>query len=140
MGIFQRKLMMKLIIFVLATATVVLGAPKDSPSDPRKFAKAPDFVAPATYRQGTLYAKKNPERLDKRSVIEDIPELLTKKEFKEAKDQGIVQNYKAPAGPAASATYRQGTLYAKKNPERLDKRSVIEEIPELMTKERYLAE
>merc|ERR1712095_212185 len=110
MGIFQRKLMMKLIIFVLATATVVLGAPKDSPSDPRKFAKAPDFVAPATYRQGTLYAKKNPERLDKRSVIEEIPELLMKKEFKEAKDQGIVENYKAPAAPA---TYRQGTLYAK---------------------------
>merc|ERR1712095_539 len=128
MGIFQRKLMMKLIIFVLATATVVLGAPKDSPSDPRKFVKAPDFVAPAAYRQGTLYAKKNSERLDKRSVIEEIPELLN--EFEEAKDQGKVENYKAPAAPPASATYRQGTLYVKKNPERLDKRSVIEEIPE----------
>ena len=74
-------MMMKLIIFTLATAAVVLGAPKNTPSDPRKFAKAPDFVAPATYRQSTLYANKNPERLDKRSAIEGIPELLTKKEF-----------------------------------------------------------
>merc|ERR1712147_619049 len=77
---FERKMMIKLIIFTLASAAMVLGAPKNTPSDPRKFAKAPDFVAPATYRHSTLYANKNPERLDKRSAIEGIPELMTKKE------------------------------------------------------------
>merc|ERR1711983_304388 len=129
---FERKMMMKLIIFTLATAAVVLGAP----SDPRKFAKAPDFVAPATYRQSTLYANKNPERLDKRSAIEGIPELLTKKEFVE-EDQGIMEKYKAPAAPAS---YRLGPVYTKKNLQRLDKRSAIEGIPDLLTKKENKAE
>merc|ERR1712147_179420 len=132
---FERKMMMKLIIFTLATAAVVLGAPKNTPSDPRRFAKAPDFVAPATYRQSTLYANKNPERLDKRSAIEGIPELLTKKEFVE--DQGIMEKYKAPAAPAS---YRLGPVYTKKNLQRLDKRSAIEGIPDLLTKKENKAE
>merc|ERR1711983_24828 len=79
---FESKMKIKLIIFTLASGAMVLGAPKDTPADPRKFAKAPDFVAPATYRQETLYANKNLERLDKRSAIEGIPDLLTKEENK----------------------------------------------------------
>merc|ERR1711983_87127 len=128
---FKRKMMMKSIIFNLATAAVVLGAPKEPPSDPRKFAKAPDFVAPATYRQGPEYYKKYLERLDKRSAIEGIPELLTKKEFVEGKDQGIMEKYKAPAAPAS---YRLGPVYTKRNLQRLDKRSAIKGIPDLLTK------
>merc|ERR1711983_236465 len=135
---FESKMMIKLIIFTLASAAMVLGAPKGTPADPRKFAKAPDFVAPATYRQETLYANKNLERLDKRSAIEGIPDLLTKKKFVE--DQGIMdmEKYKAPAAPAEYS--RQGPMYTKKSPERLDKRSAIEGIPELLTKEENKAE
>merc|ERR1711983_447768 len=129
---FESKMMIKLIIFTLASGAMVLGAPKDTLADPRKFAKAPDFVAPATYRQEqeTQYANKNLERLDKRSAIEGIPDLLTKKEFVE--DQGIMEKYKAPAKYS-----RQGPVYTKK---RLDKRSAIEGIPDLRTKEENKAE
>merc|ERR1711983_242572 len=135
---FESKMMIKLIIFTLASAAMVLGAPKGTPADPRKFAKAPDFVAPATYRQEqeTQYANKNLERLDKRSAIEGIPDLLTKKEFVE--DQGIMEKYKAPAAPAKYS--RQGPVYTKKSPERLDKRSAIEGIPDLLTKKENKAE
>merc|ERR1711983_345530 len=92
MGSSERKMMMKLIIFTLAAAAVVLGAPKAG--DPRKFAKAPEPLgAPATYREGTLYANKNPDRLDKRSAIEGIPAVMSKKAFKESKYQQKVEKY-----------------------------------------------
>merc|ERR1711983_152731 len=133
---FESKMKIKLIIFTLASGAMVLGAPKDTPADPRKFAKAPDFVAPATYRQETLYANKNLERLDKRSAIDGIPDLLTKMEFVE--DQGIMEKYKAPAAPDKYS--RQGPVYTKKSPESLDKRSAIEGIPDLLTKKENEAE